>query len=172
MCMWIVTFLGKICLFLAPGSDNRNCSVKTSCRRTGGSVAGRASRGANIKDSGKIKFILLSGQHLAQAPRPPVRIWQVLVDKVFSGFITGRVVQSGNWERTAKWIRHRGKQKLQGIKSGKDLFLSERVCPVFWENTSKVKTGFRGWPLQPSIVHVTTAFTPTPSTTRFWKMNL
>jgi len=63
-------------------------------------------------------------------------------------------------------------KELQRIKSKKGWFLSVRVCSVFWENTSKMKTGFRGWPLQPSIAHVTTAFTPTPSTTRFWKMNL
>jgi len=59
-----------------------------------------ASRGANIYSTGK--FLFLPGQHLAQAPRPPGPIWQVLVDKVFSGFITGKVVQSGNWERAAK----------------------------------------------------------------------
>jgi len=52
--------------------------------------------------AGKKYFINYPGQYLAEAPRPPGRIWQVLVDKVFSGFITGRVVQSGNWECTAK----------------------------------------------------------------------
>ena len=63
------------------------------------------------------------------------------------------------------------RKELQRIKSGKDWFIPERVCPVFLGNTSKMKTGFRGWPLQPPVAHVTTAFTPTPSTTRFWKMN-
>jgi len=95
-----VTFLGKICLFLASGRDNRVCSTQKSCRRARGSVAGEVSSGANIYSTGK--FFFLPGQHLAQAPRPPGRIWQVLVDRVFSGFIAGKVVQSGNWERTVK----------------------------------------------------------------------
>ena len=42
--------------------------------------------------AGEKYFITLPGQHLAHAPRPPGRIWQVLVDKVFFGFITGKVV--------------------------------------------------------------------------------
>jgi len=49
----------------------------------------------------KLNSFYLPGQYLAQAPRPPGRIWQVLVDRVFSGIIAGKVVQSGNWERTA-----------------------------------------------------------------------